>query len=187
MAKQDPFLVGRNDFAALFKLGKEELENGMDGRLLIKDDGVYQKPLDDHALEILEPDEIAVLSHPTGAPNTPLLSFPCTLAKLFKWRDSQPGLGFLDDQVVASWMRERAASDGVLRTSADDKPLGTRERGTLLRVIVALAKQAKIDLDEKAAERIAHAVALAGFSGPTIRTVRDIVNVARELKSDLPH
>lgn len=63
------------------------------------------------------------------------------------------------------------------------KVLATRERNNYLRLIVALAKQAKIDLREggKAAVQIEAAILAAGFDGPKEKTIRAMLAEAREL------
>ncbi|MFE0502304.1 hypothetical protein ACFW0P_16150 [Lysobacter soli] len=63
------------------------------------------------------------------------------------------------------------------------RTLTTRERNNFLRIFVALAKQAKIDLKEggKAAVQIEAAVLAAGFEGPKEKTIRAILAEARDI------
>jgi len=66
----------------------------------------------------------------------------------------------------------------------EEKPITTKERNNLLRVVAALAKQAGINIGEGkgAATAIEAAVASAGFDGPKEKTIRDILKKAREIE-----
>ncbi len=68
--------------------------------------------------------------------------------------------------------------------SSEPKPIKTREMNGLLRVIVALAKEARIDISEGkgGAAAIEAAVAAAGFDGPKERTIRAVLKQAREVE-----
>lgn len=58
-----------------------------------------------------------------------------------------------------------------------ERPMATRERNNLLRIIAALAKECGIDLADggKGALQIDAAVASAGFDGPKERTIRKVL------------
>lgn len=77
---------------------------------------------------------------------------------------------------VASLAGSGAATEG--------RPLATRERNNLLRITVALAKEAKIDIQEGkgGAAAVEAALAACGFDGPRERTIRDILKQAREVE-----
>jgi hypothetical protein len=63
-----------------------------------------------------------------------------------------------------------------------EKPLATRERNNLLRVIAALAKQAKLDLDAPgSAVALEAAVAAAGFDGPKEKAIRAMLQEMSQL------
>lgn len=67
-------------------------------------------------------------------------------------------------------------------SNVGNTPLGSRERNNLLRVITALAKEAKIDIgSDRAALQIEAAVALAGFDSPKQKTISSILAKARSL------
>lgn len=66
---------------------------------------------------------------------------------------------------------------------ADSKPLAARERNNLLRIIAALAKEAKIDISEGGggAATIEAAVAAAKFDSPKEQAIRAVLKQIREL------
>ena len=66
----------------------------------------------------------------------------------------------------------------------DGEALGSRERNSLLRIIAALAKQAKIDLTmgTGAAAAIEAALNEAGFDSPKERTIREVLSRIRAIE-----
>lgn len=66
--------------------------------------------------------------------------------------------------------------------ATNERPLSTKERNNLLRVIRALCEQAGIDLEKgNGPLQLERAVELAGFDGPKVRTLRDILKAVREV------
>lgn len=82
----------------------------------------------------------------------------------------------LASAVAAMW-------DEPILSNAVDRPLGTKERNNLLRMIAGLAKEAKYDISEGsgAASSIEAAVVAAGFDGPKEKTVREILRQVRQV------
>jgi len=64
-----------------------------------------------------------------------------------------------------------------------EKPLSTRERNNLLRIIAALAKHAEVDITEGSdgAAKVDALIAAAGFDGPKVKTIREVLAAARDL------
>lgn len=67
--------------------------------------------------------------------------------------------------------------------SMSDKPLATRERNNLLRIIAALAKHGNIDVGEggRGVAQIEAAVRLAGFDGPLEKKIGEVLAQIRGL------
>lgn len=84
-------------------------------------------------------------------------------------------------QAAEAWQKV-VMPDPVGDVVKKERPLQTRERNNLLRVVRALCKEAKIDLDKKGVSAVLEAVVTtAGFDGPKERALRDIVKQAREV------
>lgn len=79
------------------------------------------------------------------------------------------------DTLPDSWRRHIQTSEaGEIARRVPDE-LGTRERNSMLRIIVALARQAKIDLaSPKAPEQLEKLVEMAGFTGPRLQTIKKL-------------
>src|SRR3546814_14342673 len=70
----------------------------------------------------------------------------------------------------------------LARPEEAEKPLSSRERNNLLRVIRALCQQADIDLvNGKGTAQVAKALELAGFDGPKDKTLRALLSEVRTI------
>src|SRR3546814_19524894 len=70
----------------------------------------------------------------------------------------------------------------LARPEEAEKPLSSRERNNLLRVIRALCQQADIDLvNGKGTAQVAKALELAGFDGPKDKTLRALLSEVRKI------
>ena len=81
-------------------------------------------------------------------------------------------------------MRIRDARNGKIGAPAvSDKPMNTRERNNLLRIIAALAKEAGIDISEggRGAVTIEAAIVAANFDSPKEQAIRSVLKQVREL------
>lgn len=76
--------------------------------------------------------------------------------------------------------RPKMAREGL---ASDDEGLGAKERNNLLRMIVALAKEAGISIEEGqgGAAAIEAAIIAAGFDGPKERAIRTTLKLARDV------
>src|SRR3546814_9908024 len=73
----------------------------------------------------------------------------------------------------------------LARPEEAEKPLSSRERNNLLRVIRALCQQADIDLvNGKGTAQVAKALELAGFDGPKDKTLRALLSEVRKIRSE---
>ena len=92
-------------------------------------------------------------------------------------------LWFLESDLVdLTAPMQLEAPEAPKQPEVEKRPLGTRERNNLLRVISALSREAKIDLEAgSGAGQIAKALELAGFDGPKERTLRDLLKEVREV------
>src|SRR3546814_17624310 len=69
----------------------------------------------------------------------------------------------------------------LARPEEAEKPLSSRERNNLLRVIRALCQQADIDLvNGKGTAQVAKALELAGFDGTKDKTLRALLSEVRQ-------
>lgn len=103
-----------------------------------------------------------------------------TLRGFRQWSESLP-VPFTFPDGFPRVEPEPAAPDA--EADKPDKPLSVKRENTLLRVIVALAGAAKIDISEgkDGAATIASCVRVAKFDGPDERAIRNILKKAREL------
>lgn len=82
---------------------------------------------------------------------------------------------------------ERLKLEGVRAVTttpmAAEKVVSTRERNNLVRIIYALAKHADIDISERSdgAAKIEALLVGAGFDGPKVKTIREVLAAARNL------
>jgi hypothetical protein len=88
-----------------------------------------------------------------------------------------------------SWRRHIADYENSLKAEQPDrdKPLATRTRTNLLKLIAALCKAAKIDLatDKGATTMVMAALSDARFDSPDEKTTRRVLKEAAELPPDL--
>lgn len=98
-----------------------------------------------------------------------------------QWGESLPAPYTFPDEFP------RPAAAGALTATDDEKPLGTRERKTLLRIILALIAIAGERLPEDKETTIIEAqVAALGFDGPKTATILKAVKAAKAEKTDSP-
>jgi hypothetical protein len=101
------------------------------------------------------------------------------------WKQTLPVL----ELAMPNWLFNDKAEHVIKIESVDmqEKPLGTRERNTLLVIIAALAKEAKIDLSKpsKAGEAIAHLTEILGapVDHATIEQKINLINEAVQART----
>lgn len=97
------FGVHYSDFRTLW-----DIDDPMDWEppFEVRKTGVFIPTPSEHMLRQLTPAELVRVTHPTGNPDDPVLSFPCSLEEMMRW-GFENGLGDFSNTRLIDWMRTR--------------------------------------------------------------------------------
>lgn len=120
----------------------------------------------------------ALMAHPDGDINKPVISFPTTLGEIRSRLLPVIGEGFMDPFDLADHVAKQHA---LAASSASNKELRTRERSTLLTIIRGLSAMASVDR-RGAASAVEKQLEELGFQSPKGQTIRDALKAAFEIE-----
>lgn len=102
----------------------------------VKETGVYRTKMDEHALSLLTPEELAAIRwHPTGRYDEPALGFPCSVESLRAFVSDAGLAGCIDEEALQEIVESRIQPVGEMAqmlagwfdSPIDDLPLKPRE------------------------------------------------------------
>jgi hypothetical protein len=160
-------------YADFIVLCKVENNDDWGAGFRVDHEGVWEKNYSKDRL--LTTHEKAALSQHQGAP---LITFPCTIGDIRNRLWDATGGGFIDPFDLA----DIVASKNAVATAPTEKPLGKRERSTLLRIICALDVMAK--LPRAAAPSVEAQLQMLGFEGPKNSVIRSTIEAARAMQKE---
>jgi hypothetical protein len=162
----DGIVVGYSDFLQLFNVDDP---NDWEPNLRVCRSGVFVKDESDD-LPLPKDIQVELSRHPDGDPRKPIIEFPTTLGEIW----SRIGIPYSIDTVdvfdLAHFIANYSGPGSIARCPKVEKPLGTRERTTLLCIIGALARKQDLDLSQpmKAGDAVAAMAPELKWAGRTI-------------------